>query len=136
MIFFFVFEGDAQIITADVILGVYIKKSLKPENASRTDKESNKGMAQKQLVMRQMDDSSNFSFDEFLKETMEWHNKTENELKTKTIKFNFNSTEATQNAVDILVRKGSEVCMYKYKLRCFLFGSKLNLINANLNIFV
>lgn len=100
-------------------MGVYSKKSLKPESAGEVKKEPpkkdgiNKETVQKQLVMRQMDDSSNFSFDDFLKETIEWHDKIangpENENKPKTIKFNFNSTEATQHAVDILGRKAAEV---------------------------
>lgn len=87
---------------------------MKPENAGGTGNEPkkdgiNKETVQKQLVMRQMDASSNFSFDDFLKETIEWHNKAENEKKTKTIKFNFNSIEAAQNTVDILARKSNEV---------------------------
>lgn len=98
-------------------MGVYTKKSLKqPESGAgkepKKDGGINKEMVQKQLVMSQMDDSSNFSFDEFLKETIEWHNKSENEGKTKTIKFNFDSIEATQNTVDVLVRKGKEVCVH------------------------
>lgn len=106
--------GDAQIITADVIMGIYTKKPLKPESDSEVGKEPkkdgiNQETAPKQLVMRQMDASSNFLFEDFLKQTIEWHNKTENEGKTKTIKFNFNSIEATQNTVDILTRKSKEV---------------------------
>lgn len=97
-------------------MGVYTKKSLKqPESGTgkepKKDGGVNKEAVQKQLVMSQMDESSNFSFDDFLKETIEWHNnKTENAEKPKTIKFSFDSIEATQNAVDVLVRKGKEVC--------------------------
>lgn len=99
---------------AQVIMGVYTKKSLKqPESGAGKEPKKDGGISkeatQKQLVMSQMDDSSNFSFDDFLKETIEWHNKAENENKPKTIKFNFDSIEATQNAVDVLVRKGKEV---------------------------
>lgn len=115
-IFITYLKGDAQIITADVIMGVYVKKQTKPESAGGTGKEPkkdgiNKETVQKQLVLRQMDESSNFSFDDFLKATIEWHNKSENEQKTKTIKFNFDSIEAAQNTVDILVRKGNDVCI-------------------------
>lgn len=96
-------------------MGIYTKKPLKPESVGGTGKDPkkdgiNKETAQKQLVMRQMDASSNFSFDEFLKETIEWHNKSENEKKTKTIKFNFNSIDAAENTIDILARKSKEVC--------------------------
>lgn len=97
-------------------MGVYTKKPLKPESVGGSGKEApkkdgiNKEAIQKQLVMRQMDASSNFSFDEFLKETIAWHSKIDNEKKTKTMKFNFNSIEATQSTVDILVRKGDDVC--------------------------
>lgn len=118
-------KGDAEIITADVIMGVYTKKPSKLESVGGTGKEGkkdgiNKETVQKQLVMRQMDASSNFLFDDFLKETIEWHNKSENEKKTKTIKFNFNSIEATQNTVDILVRKGNEVCIH-FQLNFYSF---------------
>lgn len=109
-------SSDAQIITADVVMGIYSKKSLKPDNVDRTVAEAepkkdgiNKETVQKQLVLRQMDDSSNFSFDDFLKETIAWHNKNEDETKTKTIKFNFHSIEATQSTVDILTRKSKEI---------------------------
>lgn len=97
-------------------MGIYSKKLLKPENIDATAAETepkkdgiNKETVQKQLVLRQMDDSSNFSFDDFLKETIAWHKKTENQSKVKTIKFNFHSIEATQNTVDILTRKNKEV---------------------------
>lgn len=120
-------KGDAQIITANVIMAVYTKKSLKQAesgtgNEPKKDGGINKDTVQKQLVMSQMDDSSNFLFDDFLKLTIEWHNKSENEKKTKTIKFNFNSIEATQNAVDVLVRKGNEVSVHFHLISfCFWF---------------
>lgn len=96
-------------------MGIYTKKPLKPDNVGGTDGNSkkdgiNKATAQKQLVLRQMDASSNFLFDEFLNTTIEWHNNTENAQKPKTMKFNFNSIDAAQNAVDILVRRSKEVC--------------------------
>lgn len=97
-------------------MGIHSKKPLKLETdeAAATGTEPkkdavNKQMIPKQLVMRQMDSSSNFLFDDFLKETIEWHNKAENEKKTKTIKFNFHSIEATQSTVDILTRKSKDV---------------------------
>lgn len=101
-------------------MGVYTKKPLKPENNggpenSKKDSNINKATAQKQLVLRQMDASSNFLFDDFLNATIEWHNKTENAQKPKTIKFNFNSIEAAQDTVDILVRKAKAVCMNRLK---------------------
>lgn len=95
-------------------MGIYSKKQLKPEaeggeNPAKNDG-INKETVQKQLVLRQMDESSNFSFDDFLKDAIAWHNKAENENKIKTIKFNFNSIEATQSTVDVLTRRSKEVC--------------------------
>lgn len=109
-------------------MGIYTKKPLKPaENVGGTGtgaepkKDGNKPTAQprSQLVLRQMDASSNFLFDDFLKETIEWHNTSENEKNAKTIKFNFHSIEAAQNTVDILTRKSKEVCSDLNRLKFF-----------------
>lgn len=66
-----------------------------------------KGSFEEDPVIDQIGPTSNFSLDEFMTQTIEYHNK--NAQHVKIIQLNFSTTKALRKSIDILLVKQKEV---------------------------
>lgn len=82
--------GKAKAIVADVIMGYHGKNQIK------------------QPIMRQKSNRSDFSLDEFIAQTIQYHLQNKNHV--KIIKLNFVSLDVVPQSIDILSAKQKEVC--------------------------
>lgn len=81
-------SGAVKAIVADVIMGYHGKNQTK------------------QPVMRQQNNQSDFSLDEFITQTIKYHARNKN---VKIIKLNFTSFDAVPPSISILLAKQKEV---------------------------
>lgn len=81
-------SGAVKAIVADVIMGYHGKNQTK------------------QPVMRQQNNQSDFSLDEFITQTIKYHARNTN---VKIIKLNFTSFDAVPPSISILLAKQKEV---------------------------
>lgn len=81
--------GVVKAIVADVIMGYHAKNQTK------------------QPVMRQKGNHSDFSLDEFITQTIQYHARNQNRV--KIIQLNFGSFDAVPPSINILLAKQKEV---------------------------
>lgn len=91
--------GDVKAIVADVIMGYHGNNQTKKP------------------IMRQTNNRSDFSLDEFLTETIQYHVRNRNNI--KIIKLNFDSFDVVPQSIDILLAKQREVC---FKILIFILN--------------
>lgn len=85
-------SGGVKAIVADVIMGYYGKNQTK------------------QPIIHQKNNQSDFSLDEFITQTIQFHAKNKNHA--KIIKLNFGSFDAVPQSITILLAKQREVSHY------------------------
>lgn len=90
-------SGNVIAIVADVIMGFHKNnQTIKP-------------------IMRQKNNKSDFSLDEFITATIQYHGR--NRRNIKIIKLNFDSIDSVTQSINILSTKQSEVC---FKIMAFI----------------
>lgn len=107
-------SGGVKAIVADVILGNHGKNQTK------------------QPVMRQTNNQSDFSFDEFITQTIAYHVKNKNRV--KIIKLNFVSLDVVPKSIDILLANQKKVRHHHY-IHFYLksFDLHLNFISKSID---